>query len=130
VDLNEVRQIFNDVVKDGNRAGEVIDRVRDLIKKAPPQRDRLEINGAIREVIELTRGEAMKNGVSVRTELTEGLPLIEGHRVQLQQVMLNLIINAIQAMSGHAEASANYISAPTTPSWKVCGSPCETPVRG
>jgi C4-dicarboxylate-specific signal transduction histidine kinase len=123
VDLNEVRQIFNDVVKDGNRAGEVIDRVRDLIKKAPPQRDRLEINGAI-------RGEAMKNGVSVRTELTEGLPLIEGDRVQLQQVMLNLIINAIQAMSGHAEASANYISAPTTPSWKVCGSPCETPVRG
>ena len=103
VDLNEVRQIFNDIVKDGNRAAEVIDRVRDLIKKAPPQRDRLEINGAIREVIELTRGEAMKNGVSVRAELTEGLPLIEGDRVQLQQVMLNLIINAIQAMSGLTE---------------------------
>jgi C4-dicarboxylate-specific signal transduction histidine kinase len=60
----------------------------------------LEINGAIREAIELTRGEAMKNDVSVQTELADGLPLIQGDRVQLQQVILNLIINAIEAMSG------------------------------
>jgi len=59
----------------------------------------LEINGAIREVIELTRGEAMKNGVSVQMQLAEDLPLIEGDRVQLQQVILNLIINGVQAMS-------------------------------
>ena len=58
------------------------------------------INGAIREVIELTYGEAVKNGVSVQTQFAESLPLIQGDRVQLQQVMLNLIINAIQAMSG------------------------------
>ena len=103
VDLNEVRQILNDIVKDGNRAVEVISRIRGLIKKSPPRRDRLEINGAIREVIELTRGEAVKKGIAVHAELPDHLPHIHGDRVQLQQVILNLIINAIQAMSGPSE---------------------------
>jgi PAS domain S-box-containing protein len=109
VDLNEVRQSLNDIVKDGNRAGEVISRIRDLIKKAPPQWDDLEINGAIREVIELTHGEAAKNGVSVRAKLTDRLPIIHGDRVQLQQVVLNLIINAIEAMSGPGEGARELI---------------------
>ena len=100
--LEEARQMLADIVKDGHRAGDVIDRMRDLIKKAPPRKDRVEINGAIREVIELTYSEAVKNGVSVQTQFAESLPLIQGDRVQLQQVMLNLIINAIQAMSGLA----------------------------
>ena len=100
VDLDEVRQTQKDIVKSGKRAGEVIGRIRDLFKKAPPRRDQWEINGAIREVIELTRGEAIKNGVIVKTELPEHLPHVHGDRVQLQQVILNLIINAIQAMSG------------------------------
>ena len=91
------------IVKDGNRAGDVIGRIRDLVKKAPPRKDRLDINEAIREVIELTRGEAVKNGVSVQTELAEGLPLIEGDRVQLQQVVLNLIINAVEAMGASSD---------------------------
>jgi PAS domain S-box-containing protein len=108
-DLNEIRQIFIDIVKDGSRAGEVIGRIRDLIKKVPPRRDRLEINGAIREVIELTRGEAVKNCVSVQTQLAEGLPLIEGDRVELQQVILNLIINAVQAMSGTSEGARELL---------------------
>jgi C4-dicarboxylate-specific signal transduction histidine kinase len=99
-DLEEVRQALVCIVDNGNRAGEVIDRIRDLVKKAPPRRDRLEINGVIRQVIELTRGEATKNGVSVRMQLSESLPFIEGDRVQLQQVILNLIINAVEAMSG------------------------------
>jgi signal transduction histidine kinase len=73
------------------------------VKKAPPREDRLEINPAIREVIELTRGETVKNGVSVQTELADGLPLILGDRVQLQQVMLNLIINAVEAIGGASE---------------------------
>jgi C4-dicarboxylate-specific signal transduction histidine kinase len=102
-DLDEVRQIQSDIVKDGNRAGEVICRIRNLFKKAPPRRDRFEINGAIREVIEIVRGEAVKNGVTVQTELPDHLPHIHGDRVQLQQVVLNLIINAIQAMSGLTE---------------------------
>jgi signal transduction histidine kinase len=97
---DEVREILNAIVKDGIRASDVISRIHDLFRKAPPRRDQWEINGAIREVIELTRGEAMKNGVTVQTELPEHLPQVHGDRVQLQQVILNLIINAIQAMSG------------------------------
>ncbi len=63
----------------------------------------MDINAAIREVIELTRSEAMKNGVSVQTELAEGLPLVPGDRVELQQVILNLILNAFEAMSEMSE---------------------------
>jgi PAS domain S-box-containing protein len=98
-DLDEVRGALGGIINAGKRANDVIDRIRDLVKKAPPRRDRLDINGAIREVIELTHGEAVKEGVSVEMQLSEDLPLIEGDRVQLQQVMLNLIINAMQAMS-------------------------------
>ena len=100
-DLEEVRQALASIVKDGMRAGDVVGHIRDLIKKAPPREDRLEINAAIRE--ELTRGETGKNGVCVQAELADGLPLIRGDRVQLQQVMLNLIINAVEAMTGVSE---------------------------
>jgi C4-dicarboxylate-specific signal transduction histidine kinase len=99
-DLGEVREALSQVVRNATRAGEVVGRIRDIIKKVPPRQDLLEINGPIREVIELTRSEATKNGVSVSAHLAEGLPLICGDRVQLQQVVLNLIINAIEAMSG------------------------------
>jgi C4-dicarboxylate-specific signal transduction histidine kinase len=98
VDLDEIRQVFGDIIKDGMRAKEIFDRIRSLTKKEPARRDRFEINLAIREVIELTCGEATKNCVTVHTQLGNSLPLIEGDRVQLQQVILNLIINAIQAM--------------------------------
>jgi len=101
--LEEVRQALARIVKNANRAGEVVARTRALIKKAPPHKGRLEINGAVREVIELTRGEAAKNGILVQTKLGDGLPLIEGDRVQLQQVILNLVINAVEAMSGVSE---------------------------
>jgi PAS domain S-box-containing protein len=102
--LEEARQALRRIVNDATRAGDIIGRIRELTKKAPARRDRVDINEAIREVIELTRGEAVKAGVSVQTNLAEGLPLIHGDRVQLQQVNLNLIINAIEAMSGIAEA--------------------------
>jgi C4-dicarboxylate-specific signal transduction histidine kinase len=102
-DLEEVRQALDRIVKDANRAGEVIGRIRELIKKAPARKDWVDINEAIGEVIEITRGEAVKNGASVQTALGEGLPLIEGDRVQLQQVVLNLIVNAVQAMCAVAE---------------------------
>ena len=91
------------IVNNGNRAGAVIGRIRDLIRKAPPRKDGLEINKAILEVIALTRSEVTKNGVSVQTQLAEALPLVQGDRVQLQQVILNLIINAVEAMSGVGE---------------------------
>jgi signal transduction histidine kinase len=84
-------------------------RIRALIKKAPPRRDGLGINEAILEVIALTRGELLNNGVSLRTQLAEGLPPIQGDRVELQQVMLNLIINAVEAMSGVSEGSRELL---------------------
>jgi PAS domain S-box-containing protein len=101
--LEEVGQALGRIVKDANRAGDVIGRIRELVKKAPPRKERVDINEAIHEVIELTRGEAAKNGASVQTTLGEGLTLIEGDRVQLQQVVLNLIVNAVQAMGAVAE---------------------------
>ncbi|HET9816678.1 MAG TPA: PAS domain-containing protein, partial [Xanthobacteraceae bacterium] len=86
------------IVKEGNRAGEVVGRIRALIKKAPARKDAVEINDAVLEVIDLTRTEVANNSVSVRTQLAEGLPRVQGDRVQLQQVLLYLIINAIEAM--------------------------------
>ncbi|UVF22196.1 AAA family ATPase (plasmid) [Microvirga terrae] len=108
-DLDEVRQLLAQIVSNGARAGEVIHRIRALIKKAPAQQDVLAINGPIREVIELTRTEAMKSRVSVTAELAENLPLICGDRVQLQQVMLNLIVNAIEALSGMHEGAREVV---------------------
>jgi PAS domain S-box-containing protein len=96
--FREVNDALSLIVKEGNRAGEVIGRIRALIKKVPPRKDAVEINDAILEVIALTRAEAANNGVSVRTQLAEDLPRVQGDRVQLQQVLLNLIINAIEAM--------------------------------
>jgi C4-dicarboxylate-specific signal transduction histidine kinase len=108
-DLEEVRQALGRIGKDTNRAGDVIGRVRDLIKKAPPPKDSLDINKTIRDVIVLTCGEAVKNGVSAQTQFAEGLPLIQGDRIQLQQVILNLIINAIEAMSRVGEGSRRLL---------------------
>jgi PAS domain S-box-containing protein len=102
-DLEEVHQALDRIVKDGTRAGEVVGRIRELVKKAPPRKERVDINEAIHEVIEVTRGEIVKSGVSVHTALADGLPLVEGDRVQLQQVVLNLILNAVQAMGAVAE---------------------------
>jgi PAS domain S-box-containing protein len=96
--FREVDDALSLIVKEGNRAGEVVGRIRALIKKTPARRDAVEINDAILEVIALTRTEAANNSVSVRTQLAEGLPRVQGDRVQLQQVLLNLIINAIEAM--------------------------------
>jgi NO-binding membrane sensor protein with MHYT domain len=108
-DLDEVRQALGRAVEDGRRATEIIGRIRTLIKKEPPRKNALEVNEAIVEVIALTRGEVMKNNVSVQTQLAEGLPLIQGDRVQLQQVILNLIINAVEAMNGVSEGSRGLL---------------------
>jgi C4-dicarboxylate-specific signal transduction histidine kinase len=93
------------VVADGQRAADIIGRIRALIKKEPPRTDGVGMNEAILEVIALTHGEVVKNGVAVQTHLAEGLPLIQGDRVQLQQVLLNLILNAVEAMSDVSEGS-------------------------
>jgi PAS domain S-box-containing protein len=98
-DLEKARQAFNRIFANGNRVSEIIDRMRALFKKAPLRKEEMDINGAILEVIALTRGEVVKNGISVQSHLEESLPLIQGDRVQLQQVILNLIINAVEGLS-------------------------------
>jgi len=108
-DPEEVRQALDRIVKAGRRAGDVITRMRALVRKAPPRKDQLDINETIREVIALTRSELHRTGTSLQTQLAEGLPFVQGDRVQLQQVMLNLILNAVEAMSGSNEVSRELL---------------------
>jgi PAS domain S-box-containing protein len=98
-ELDEIRQALERIVRDGVRAGAVVQRIRNLVKKSQVREELVEINAVVREVGEVTRSEATKNGVSMRTELGEGLPLVRGDRIELQQVILNLILNAIEAMT-------------------------------
>jgi C4-dicarboxylate-specific signal transduction histidine kinase len=98
-DLDEVRQTFGRIVEDGNRARKFVGRIHALVNKAPPRKEPLDINESIPEIIALTRSEVLKNAVSLRHELANGLPLVLGDRIQLQQVILNLITNAVRAMS-------------------------------
>ena len=98
-DAAELREALTCIVNDIDRTSHVVDRIGALIKKAPPRKEVVDLNAAILEVIALTVSEAVKSGVAVDTQLAVDSPRIQGDRVQLQQVMLNLIVNAIQSMS-------------------------------
>jgi C4-dicarboxylate-specific signal transduction histidine kinase len=97
-DVEEARAAASRVAKDAARAAEIISRVRSLFKKGSQQRELVDLNEVIRGMIGLLRGEAARHSVSVRTELSEDLPQIMGDRVQLQQLLMNLMINGIEAM--------------------------------
>lgn len=99
-DLKEVREAVECMIAEGIRAGEVIKRIRHLLKKSKGGKSSYSINDIIREVLALTAGDLNKNGVNVRIELTQGLPCVIADRVQIQQVVLNLILNSKEAMSG------------------------------
>ncbi len=107
--LEEARRSAELVIADGHRASDIVSRIRALFKKAPLQNSAVDVNEAILEVISLTHGEVVKYGVAAQTQLAQGLPLIQGDRVQLQQVILNLIINAVEAMSGVNEGSRELL---------------------
>jgi C4-dicarboxylate-specific signal transduction histidine kinase len=107
-DLGEVREALSCVVGDADRAGNIIDRIREHIKKAPPRKERFDLNAAINEVIVLARSAIGENGVSVQTRLADGLFPIQGDCVQVQQVVLNLVLNAVEAM-GSVEAGAREL---------------------
>ncbi|MEH2482414.1 PAS domain S-box-containing protein [Nitrobacteraceae bacterium AZCC 2146] len=109
LDLNELRDILTHILRDGKRAGDIISRIRDLLKKAPPRKELLNLNEAVREVLELARGETRKNGISVQTDLADGIELLEGDRVQLQQVILNLVMNAVEAMNATSEGARELL---------------------
>jgi PAS domain S-box-containing protein len=97
-DVEEAREAARDIVRDGKRAGEIIARLRSLYKKAPPKRTLVDVNDTIGEMIVMLRGEANRFGVSMRTDLATDLPKVTADRVQLQQVLMNLMLNAIEAM--------------------------------
>lgn len=101
--LHESRQAIQRIVKEANRASEVIGRVRALARKTPPRKERADINEMLLEVTALARGELRRNRVELQTQLADGLPVVFADRVQLQQVVLNLIINGVEAMSGVSE---------------------------
>jgi signal transduction histidine kinase len=110
--IAEVREALACIVRDADRGKEIVDRIRDHIKKAPPRNDRFDLNEAIKEVIEMVRAPIDTSGVSVRTSFAAGLNRVCGDRVQLQQVVLNLILNAIEAM-GSIEKGARQLSIST-----------------
>jgi PAS domain S-box-containing protein len=107
-DLGEVREALACIVGDADRAGDIIDRIRDHIKKAPPQNERFDLNTAINEVVELARSSIAENGVSVQTRLAERMNPVQADRVQVQQVVLNLVLNAVEAM-GSVDAGAREL---------------------
>src|SRR5713226_5523312 len=97
-DVEEAREAASRMVKDATRAAEIINRTRLLFKKGTPQWELVDINEIIRQMVALMRSEVTRHSISVRTELAEDVPQLTGDRVQLQQVLMNLMINGIDAM--------------------------------
>jgi C4-dicarboxylate-specific signal transduction histidine kinase len=96
--LDKAKQSIERMVNDANRASEIIARVRKLAKGAPPEKDRLSINDAIEEILGLISGEIDQNGILIQRQLSDDLPQVLGDRIQLQQVVLNLVVNAMEAL--------------------------------
>jgi C4-dicarboxylate-specific signal transduction histidine kinase len=103
--LGEVKEALACVVRDADRAKDIVGRIRDHVKKAPPTRDSFDLNEAIHQVIVMVRSAIIDNRVLARTDLLQELNLVCGDRVQLQQVVLNLILNAVEAMSSVEEGA-------------------------
>jgi signal transduction histidine kinase len=107
--LDKTRQAIGRIIKDGNRASEIISRIRALVKNAPPRKDLVDVNEIIVEVIGLALNEADRNQIFLKPHLSSDLPLVLGDRVQLQQVILNLIINGVEAMGRIKEGSRELV---------------------
>jgi PAS domain S-box-containing protein len=99
-DLEEVREAIADIISDGRRASAVLARVRQLVKKSVPERARVDVNDALTEVLSLARQELQRSQISAKLELAPDLPSVQADRIQLQQVVLNLVMNGIEAMRG------------------------------
>jgi len=97
--LEEIRLALSRIIEDGERGRVIIDRIRGLVKKAQLGKDKVDINNNILDVVALIHNEVLKHGISLQTDLATGLPTIEADRIQLQQVILNLLLNAVEAMN-------------------------------
>lgn len=102
-------QSLDRIIRDANRASQVVERVRNLAKNVPPHKVAVNINEAALEIIALTRGEIEKKGITLKTQFVEDVPLVWADRIQLQQVILNLVINAIEAMDGLFDARKTLV---------------------
>ena len=113
VDLSEVREILKDIVTEDQRAAEVIHRLRRLLKKGEPQNycDDVDLNEVIGDVLKLMRNDLITQNVTVNTDLAQDLPPVTGDRVQLQQVLLNLVLNACEAMTGNGSSKRQLLIA-------------------
>ena len=118
VDLDEVREILTDIVDQDKRAGEVIHRLRLLLKKGEVEQQPLDVNNAVQEVLKLIRGDLANQGVTTLTKLGPALPTVKGDRVQLQQVLLNLVMNACDAMNGNAPADRQIVVSTELSRWR------------
>ena len=108
-DIGEVRQILEDIIRDDRRAGDVVQKVRSLVKKEKPYDESLDLNQAIQDVAVLIRGDSLLRGLSITMELLPELKMIHGDRIQLQQVILNLILNSSAAMRNAPQAQRKII---------------------
>jgi PAS domain S-box-containing protein len=107
--LGKARAAIERAIRDGTRSADVIRRVRNILKKGPLRREGFDVNDAVAEVIALTRAEAGRNGVRIETQLDKGLAQVQADRVQVQQVILNLVINAIEAMNGAGDSPRDLL---------------------
>jgi signal transduction histidine kinase len=117
--LEEAREAARRIVRDGSRAGEIISRIRGLVKKSPPPKTKLDLNETVREVITLLADEAKRRGITIQTEFAEALGPVVGDRVQLQQVVLNLAMNAMDAMRDTVSKRLRIITSNSEPG-QVC----------
>jgi signal transduction histidine kinase len=96
--LQETGEAIRRIIRDGKRASAVVSRMRALFKRTPMETELLDLNDVIQEIVAVVQGEEQRNGISLRTDLADDLPRVTGDRIQLQQVILNLLVNAIQAL--------------------------------
>jgi len=114
-DIGEVRQILEDIIQDDRRAGAVVQKVRSLVRKEKPYEELLDLNKAIQDVVALIRGDSLLQGLSVTMELNPKLKLLHGDRIQLQQVVLNLILNSAAAMQDVLQTQRKILVRTTMP---------------
>jgi C4-dicarboxylate-specific signal transduction histidine kinase len=119
-EIGKAQRSLERIARDGKRASEVIDRIRALVMRQPPRRDRVDLSQLIVDVIAFAHDQMRRNDIALETTLAEGLPPVWGDRVQLQQVVVNLIVNAIEAMSAPGARPRQLVIRASEAKGEVC----------